>query len=74
MCGFGIIDLAFIPIGGKYTMDVEEAAAAALAIKPGAVIPIHHLGESPEEFKDRVESQADISVVVLGIGDVFRLD
>ena len=36
------VDVAFLPIGGTYTMDVSEAAKAALAIGPKLVIPIHY--------------------------------
>ncbi|MGQ9734355.1 MAG: metal-dependent hydrolase [Candidatus Bipolaricaulia bacterium] len=53
------IDLAFLPIGGTYTMDVPEAAEAAKAISPKVVIPTHYnlLPETradPEEFKRRL--------------------
>ncbi len=34
--------IALLPIGGKYTMDAEEAAEAALIIKPTLAIPIHY--------------------------------
>jgi L-ascorbate metabolism protein UlaG (beta-lactamase superfamily) len=34
-------DIALLPAGGKYTMDAEEAAAAANAIKPRVAIPMH---------------------------------
>ncbi len=34
-------DIAFLPCGGKYTMDGKEAAAAANIFLPTAVIPIH---------------------------------
>lgn len=36
------IDIALIPIGGVYTMDVEEAARAANAIKAKVTIPMHY--------------------------------
>ena len=35
-------NIAFIPIGGKFTMDVNEATELLLAIKPQVVIPIHY--------------------------------
>lgn len=35
-------DIAFIPIGGYYTMDVTDAAALARTINPKVVIPIHY--------------------------------
>ena len=35
-------DVLFIPIGGTYTMDVEEAAKATLMMRPKVVIPMHY--------------------------------
>lgn len=36
------IDIAFIPIGGTYTMDALEAADFVNKIKPKSVVPIHY--------------------------------
>ena len=36
------IDVAFIPIGGTYTMDALEAAGYVNNIKPKEVVPIHY--------------------------------
>lgn len=36
------IDVAFLPIDGKYNMDAGEAAAAANAIKPKVAVPYHY--------------------------------
>ena len=36
------IDVLLVPIGGKYTMDVNEAAQAAKIINPKVVIPMHY--------------------------------
>ena len=35
-------DLAFLPVGGTYTMDYAEAAKLANVLKPTIVIPIHY--------------------------------
>ena len=35
-------DIAFIPIGGKFTMDVNEASELINIINPKVVIPIHY--------------------------------
>jgi len=35
-------DIAFLPIGGTYTMDAKEAAEAVARIKPKVAIPIHY--------------------------------
>jgi len=34
-------DVALLPIGGKYTMNAEEAAQAANIIKPQVAVPMH---------------------------------
>ncbi len=68
----GVLDLALLPIGGTYTMDIEEATNAALAINAGTVVPIHHLRANPNDFKNNVESKSDIAVVVPEIGERIR--
>ncbi len=37
----GEIDVAFLPVGGIYTMDVSEALEAVKIIRPKVAIPIH---------------------------------
>ena len=34
--------IALLPVSGKYVMDAEEAAEAALLIKPTLAIPMHY--------------------------------
>lgn len=58
------IDVAMLPIGGTYTMDVKEAIQAANAIKADITIPMHYrrlLGEkakaTEEEFKAGVKGK-----------------
>jgi len=63
------LDLAFLPIGGTYTMDAPEAAEAARAIRPRVVIPTHYnfLPETkanPEELERGLEP-AGIEVRIL---------
>jgi L-ascorbate metabolism protein UlaG (beta-lactamase superfamily) len=36
------VDIAFLPVGGTYTMDYEEASEAANIIKPKYAIPMHY--------------------------------
>lgn len=50
------IDVAFLPIGGNYTMDVKDAVEAARFIQAKTVIPMHYntfglIIADPEEFK-----------------------
>ena len=57
-------DVALLPVGGTYTMDVEEAIGAANAIGAKASVPMHYkhlLGKDASEkiereFKDGVKS------------------
>lgn len=58
------IDVAMIPIGGTYTMDVKEAIQAANTIKAEVTIPMHYrrlLGNNvkaaEEEFKAGVKGK-----------------
>ncbi len=50
-----LIDVALLPIGGNYTMDVKDAAKAASFIKPKLAVPMHYktfpvIDADPEEF------------------------
>ena len=61
--------LAILPIGGTYTMDIPEAAEAALAIKPQFAIPMHPLNSDPKQFKKLVEQSSKTTVVLLNAGE-----
>lgn len=65
----GKVDVAFIPMGGTYGMDVDEAIQAANTIKPAIAIPMHYRmllkeksAAAEEKFKAGVKNSA---VVVL---------
>lgn len=48
-------DLAFVPIGGSYTMNAKEAASLINSIGPKVAVPVHY--EKPElveEFKKKL--------------------
>jgi len=70
---FGNIDVALLPSGGTYTMDNEEAALAAIAINPKAVIPMHRWDTNPEELKKRVEANSKIKVLLLKEGEQHQI-
>jgi L-ascorbate metabolism protein UlaG (beta-lactamase superfamily) len=57
------VDVALIPVGGKYTMDLEQAKEALEAIKADKVIPMHY-GALPETQAD-VEKLKSAKVVAL---------
>ncbi|MFB6145714.1 MAG: MBL fold metallo-hydrolase [Candidatus Nanohaloarchaea archaeon] len=40
----GRVDVAFLPVDGEYTMDIEEAVKMAVRIKPDFAIPYHYGG------------------------------
>ncbi|NOT36572.1 MAG: MBL fold metallo-hydrolase [Saprospiraceae bacterium] len=44
------IDIAFVPMGGKFTMDANEALEATKAISPKIVIPVHKLDKDFGDF------------------------
>lgn len=52
-------DIALVPIGGTYTMDAQEAAAAIATIMPKVAIPMHFgyldaTKADPEQFRSLV--------------------
>jgi len=70
----GPVEVALLPIGGTFTMDIEQAVDAAMAIQPQVAIPMHILHANPQEFKDKVEARSDIEVVPLEIAEIYRLE
>ncbi|MEM7819796.1 MAG: MBL fold metallo-hydrolase [Candidatus Aenigmatarchaeota archaeon] len=67
------IDVALLPIGGKYTMNVEEAAEAAKMFNPKIVIPMHYnsdkygidgIDANPEKLKELLKD-TNIEVKIL---------
>ena len=69
----GVVGVASLPIGGTYTMDINDAVSAAMAIKPKVVIPMHYLMADPREFKMKLETRIAIKAVPLQIGEIYRL-
>lgn len=71
MRSLGHIDVALLPIGGTYTMDVDQAVMAGIAIKPKIAIPMHYgtLKETkgdPQQFKDKLTGRdREIEVRIL---------
>ena len=62
-------DIAFIPIGGTYTMDYTEAAELVNIIKPSIAIPIHYgsiVGkkEDANSFKELVDNDIEIQILI----------
>lgn len=60
-------DIAFIPIGGYYTMDVNEAAELVKIMNPKVIIPIHYgsiIGD-PNYGKELQEKLANTEIEVV---------
>jgi L-ascorbate metabolism protein UlaG (beta-lactamase superfamily) len=68
------VDIAFMPIGGHYTMDRHDAVFAADFVGADTVIPVHYntfpaIETDAEAFKSDVESQTKSKVIVLAPGE-----
>jgi L-ascorbate metabolism protein UlaG (beta-lactamase superfamily) len=53
------IDIAFLPIGGNYTMDIDDAVRAVSFIQPKHVVPMHYntfgvIKADPKEFQAKL--------------------
>lgn len=64
------IDLALLPIGGNYTMDIYDAVKAVDFIKPQVVVPMHYdtfplIKADPEEFEENVKN-AEVRIMSVG--------
>lgn len=64
------IDVALLPIGGNYTMDIDDAVIATEFIKPKMVIPMHYdtfevIKANPLEFKEKNKT---CKTIILGYG------
>ena len=62
-------DICFVPIGGTYTMDVDEAIEYINFIKPELAIPIHYgsiVGDLSlgEKFKESIDSDIKVELYI----------
>ena len=73
MENLGNVDVALLPIDGTFTMNIDEAVAAAKTIAPQVVIPMHNRDADLEEFKVKCEASTDTKVVPLKIGGTYQL-
>ncbi len=69
------LDVALLPIGGNFTMDIDDAIYATEMLKPKIVIPMHYntfplIEADPEEFAERV--QPPTRAVILNPGEEFE--
>lgn len=71
-------DVALLPIGGRYTMDPEDAARAVAMIGPRIVIPMHYntfdvISQDPIDFMHKVRSICEAEVIIMAAEDVLEL-
>ena len=57
------IDVAFLPMNLPYTMDIDHAADAVKAFKPGIVYPYHYTDSDVNAFKAMVGDAADVRLL-----------
>lgn len=62
-------DVAFVPVGGTYTMNYEEAAELVNTIKPKIAIPTHYgsvVGgkEDGDKFKELLNSEIKCMIII----------
>lgn len=73
------VNLAMLPIGGNFTMDVRDASKAVTFIEPKAVIPMHYntfaaIQASVEDFEKAVNQlMPSVSVLSMKPGDHLAL-
>ncbi|QEK11056.1 metal-dependent hydrolase [Crassaminicella thermophila] len=68
------IDLALLPIGGNFTMDMEDAARAVGFIQPKKVIPMHYdtfpvIKADSNTFKEKVHNT---EVIILNPNEIYE--
>lgn len=62
-------DVAFVPVGGTYTMTAPEAAELVNIIKPKVAVPIHYgsivgTKQDAEKFKENVNSKIKCEILM----------
>lgn len=71
------IDVAMIPIGGNFVMDVEDAVLAVKMIEPKIVIPMHYdtweiIKADSKNFNKKIES-LKIKCEIMAPGDSLKI-
>ena len=65
------IDIALLPIGGHFTMDVKQAVKACELLKPKMVIPMHYntwpvIRAEPEKLREVEKSGIEVRILEPG--------
>lgn len=72
------INLFLVPIGGNFTMDVDDAVYAAKLVNADTVIPFHYntwpvIAADPQDFCNKVEKNTSSRCLVLSPGQSDQL-
>jgi L-ascorbate metabolism protein UlaG (beta-lactamase superfamily) len=73
MSNFGKIDIAMIPIGGTYVMDMGEAISCIKILNPDIVIPMHQADTPLEEFEKALAQEWKGDIVLLSNQETANL-
>jgi len=70
------LDIALLPIGGNFTMGIDDALEAVKMLAPHAAIPMHYgtfpvIAVDPQLFRKKVESSTSARCPVLEPGQTF---
>ena len=71
------IDYMFLPIGGNFTMGIDDAVKAVEFVKPGVAVPIHYntftvIKADPFEFQKKTEA-AGFKARVMEYGEEIEI-
>ena len=73
------MDVAFLPIGGIFTMDAYQAGEAVKMLHPKVAVPIHYasfpiIAKSADDFIKQCEEKApEVKVVVPSVGESLSI-
>lgn len=73
MSKFGQIDIAMIPIGGTYVMDIDEAILCTKLLNPAIVIPMHQASTSLQDFKKALSQEWEGDIVLLSNQEIVNI-
>ncbi|MFA5235585.1 MAG: MBL fold metallo-hydrolase [Bacilli bacterium] len=65
------VDVAFLPVGATYTMDLGEAIDALAIIKPKLFIPMHEFDLANEAIKTTLDKQCPCPYRLMRVGDAI---
>jgi L-ascorbate metabolism protein UlaG (beta-lactamase superfamily) len=71
------IDVALLPIGGNFTMDIDDAAKAVELLNPRLAIPMHYntfdlIAAQPERFAEKAEAMG-VKVRIPQVGECITI-